>query len=151
MKIEKVVFRNEWRGIRSLSLRQFVSTLIPRPLWLTWAKMYTYRVQAFNFFKTGTISIILSVFKNWKFKQRLIKMIARWMTWQDFPLKEKLYLFIFRQYFVTCKPLLVMGKTQALWPVPSLAVVIAKFVITKWIISININLKNGRSFWATTY
>ena len=43
MKIEKVVLRNEWRGIRSLSLRQFVSTITPRPLWLTWAIMSTYR------------------------------------------------------------------------------------------------------------
>ena len=32
MKVEKVVVRNEWRGIRSLSLRQFVSTFTPRPL-----------------------------------------------------------------------------------------------------------------------
>ena len=53
--------------------------------------MSTYRVQTFNFFKTGTISIILSAFENWKFKQSLTKMIARWMTWQDFPLKRKLY------------------------------------------------------------
>ena len=44
-----------------------------------------------NFFKTGTISIIFSAFQNWKFKQSLTKMIERWMTWQDFPLKRKLY------------------------------------------------------------
>ena len=91
MKIEKVVLRNEWRGIRLLSPRQFVSIFTPRPLWLTWATMCTYRVQTFNFFKTGTISIILSAFENWKFKQSLITMIARWKTWQDFPLKRKLY------------------------------------------------------------
>ena len=91
MKIEKVVLRNEWRGIRSLSLRQFVSPFIPRPLWLTWATMCTYRVQTFNFFTPGTISTILSAFGNWKFKQSVTKMIARWMTWQDFPLKRKLY------------------------------------------------------------
>ena len=58
----------------------------PRPLWLTWATMCTYRVQTFNFFK-----IILSAFENWQFKQSLTKMIARWMPWQDFPLKRKLY------------------------------------------------------------
>ena len=91
MKIEKVVLRNEWPGIRSLSLKQFVSTFTPRQLWLNWATMGTYRVQTFNFFKTGTISIILSAFDNWKFKQSLTKMITRWMTWQDFPLKRKLY------------------------------------------------------------
>ena len=28
----------------------------------------------------------------WMFKQSLTKMIDRWMTWQDFPLKRKLYL-----------------------------------------------------------
>ena len=61
------------------------------PLWLTWATMCTYRVETFSFFKTGTISNILSTFKNWKFKQSLTKMIARWTTWQDFPLKRKLY------------------------------------------------------------
>ena len=43
------------------------------------------------FFKTGTISIILRAFENWKFKQSLTKMIARWMTWQDFPLKRTFY------------------------------------------------------------
>ena len=91
MKIEKVELRNEWWEIRSLSPRQFVSNFTPRPLWLTWATMSTYRVQTFNFFKTGTISIILSAFENWKFKQSLTKMIARWMTWQDFPLKRELY------------------------------------------------------------
>ena len=73
MKIEKVVLRNEWWGIRSLSLRQFVSTFAPRSLWWTWATMCMYRVQTFNFFKTGTISIIFSAFENWKFKQR-----SRW-------------------------------------------------------------------------
>ena len=68
--------------------------LLPETLWLTWATMCTYRVQTFNFFKTGTISIILNAFENWKFKQSLI---ARWMTWQDFPLKRKLYfLYLFR-------------------------------------------------------
>ena len=93
IKIEKVVLRNEWRGIRSLFLRQFVFTFTPRPLWLTWATMRTYRIQTFNFFKTGTISSILSAFESWKFKQSLTKMIAIWMTWQDFPLKRKLYSF----------------------------------------------------------
>ena len=71
--------------------RQFVPTFTPRPLWLIWATVCKYRVQTFNVFKTGTISIILSAFENWKFKQSLTKMIARWMTWQDFPLKRKLY------------------------------------------------------------
>ena len=94
MKIEKVVLRNEWRGIRSLSLRQFVSTFTPKPQWLTWATMCMYRIQTFNFFKTGTISIILNAFENWKFKQSLTKMIARWMTWQDFLLKRKLYFYL---------------------------------------------------------
>ena len=79
------------KEISLLSLRQFVSTFTPRPLWLTWATMCTYGVQTFNFFKTGTISIILCAFENWKFKQSLTKMIARWVTWQDFPLKRKLY------------------------------------------------------------
>ena len=67
MNIEKVVLRNEWRGIRSLhvSLRQFVYTFTPRPIWLTWATMCTYRVQTFNFFKTRIISIILSAFEYW--------------------------------------------------------------------------------------
>ena len=91
MKGEKVAPRNEWRRIRSLSLRQYLSTFNPRPLWLIWATMCTYRVQTFNCFKTGTISIILCAFENWKFKQSLTKMIARWMNWQDFPLKRKLY------------------------------------------------------------
>ena len=31
--------------------------------------MCTYRVETFNFFKTGTISIILCAFENRKFKQ----------------------------------------------------------------------------------
>ena len=99
MKIEKVVLRNEWRGIRSVSFRLFISTFTPRPLWLTWATMCTYRVQTFNSFKTGTISIILSAFENWKFKQSLTKMIERWMTWQDFPLKRKRYYLLFWLYF----------------------------------------------------
>ena len=54
MKIENIVLRNEWRGIGSLSLRQFVSTftLSPLcPLWLTWAPLCTYRLQIFNFFQ----------------------------------------------------------------------------------------------------
>ena len=101
MKIEKVVLRNEWRGIRLLSPRQFVSAFTPRLLWLTWATMCTYRLQTFNFFKTGTISIILSAFENWKFKQSLTKMIARWMTWQDFHLKRKLYLEMFLRVLLT--------------------------------------------------
>ena len=50
MMIEKVVLRNEWRGITSLSHIQFVSTFAPRPLWLTWATMRTYRVQTYNFY-----------------------------------------------------------------------------------------------------
>ena len=37
--------------------------------------MCTYSVQDFNFFKTGTILIILSAFENWQFKQSLTKMI----------------------------------------------------------------------------
>ena len=56
------------------SLKQFVSTFTPRPLWLTWATMCTYRVQTSNFFKTGTISIILSAFDNWN----LNKVWPRW-------------------------------------------------------------------------
>ena len=59
---------------RKESLRQFVFTFAPRPLWLTWATMCTYRVQTFNFFKTGTISIIISAFENWKFDQADRKM-----------------------------------------------------------------------------
>ena len=74
-------------------LSDFVSTFIPRPLWLTWATICTYRVQTFNFFKTGTISIILSAFANWKFKQSFTKMIARWMTSQDFPFKKEILLY----------------------------------------------------------
>ena len=108
MKTEKVVLSNDWRGIRSLSLRQFVSSLTPRPLWLTRATMCTYRVQTFNLFKTLTISIILSAFENWKFKQSLTKMIAIWMTWQDFPLKRKLYyLSVFKTniLWITVKPI----------------------------------------------
>ena len=89
--IEKVVLWNQWRRIRSLSLRQFVSTFTSKPLCLTWATMCTYRVETFNFFKTGTISVILSAFENWSFKWSLTKMIERWMIWQDFSLKRKLY------------------------------------------------------------
>ena len=65
--------------------------LHPETLWLTWATVCTYRVQTFNFFRTGTISFILSAFENWKFKHSLTKIIARWMTWQDFSLKRKHY------------------------------------------------------------
>ena len=53
---------------------------------------YNVHVQTFNFFKTWTISFILSAFENWKFKQSLTKMITRWITWQDFPLERKFYL-----------------------------------------------------------
>ena len=60
-----------------ITIYQFVSTETPTE-WITWATMCTYRLS--TFFKT-------SAFENWKFKQSLTKMIARWMTWQDFPLK----------------------------------------------------------------
>ena len=43
--------------------------------------------------------IILSSFENWKFKQSFTKMIARWITWQDFLLKRKLCLQVSRRWW----------------------------------------------------
>ena len=93
MKIEKVVLRNEWRGIRSPSLRQFVSTFSPRPLRLTEATMCTYRVQPdFQLFQNWNHFNYSQCIRELKeVKQSLTKMIARWMIWQIFSLKGKLY------------------------------------------------------------
>ena len=55
---------------------------------------WQYRFKSFNFSKTGTISINLSASGNESldyFFYSLTKVIARWMTRQDFPFKRKLY------------------------------------------------------------
>ena len=87
MKIEKVVHSEITDQGSGYYLSDSLFLPSPRDHYDT---MCTIRVQTSNFFKIGTISIILSAFENWKFKQSLTKMIARWVTWQDFPLKRKL-------------------------------------------------------------
>ena len=63
------------KGIRSLFLKQFVSTFTQRPLWLTWATMCTYRVQTFNFFQN------LEQFQLFSVHSRIESLNKVWPRW----------------------------------------------------------------------
>ena len=96
------------------------------------SSMCTHRVQTFNFFETGTVSIIQSAFENWKFKQRWSQ---RWMTWQDFPLKRKIYLFILHGLIVFFLFLLVSVVAACGCGTPC-TFLLTFLALNNWIISV---------------